>query len=132
MRGAPLINVNICPEDGPAVFWCVEDASGRIRDKGYVVQLHQSLQEEIEQAVPDAHFIGYVMDSTATNVAAMKVLREDDPTILVLPCALHALSNLIKHASKYFSWLDTVYECCCTLSAKLIGSQKLRSALHEL
>jgi hypothetical protein len=27
-RGAPLININICPDDGPAMFWKVVDTSG--------------------------------------------------------------------------------------------------------
>jgi hypothetical protein len=132
VRGAPLINVNICPEDAPAIFWRVEDASGRIKDKNYVVQLHQQLRVEMQQAIPCAQLIGYVMDSTATNVAAMRILREEDPDILALPCASHALSNLIKHTAKYFSWLDSTYESCCTISEKLINSQKLRAALHEM
>jgi hypothetical protein len=33
VRGALLMNVNICPKDGSAVLWRVEDASGRIKDK---------------------------------------------------------------------------------------------------
>jgi hypothetical protein len=132
LRGAPLINVNICPEDAPAIFWRVEDASGCIKDKDYVVRLHQQLRVEMQQAIPRAQFIDYVMDSTATNVAAMRILREEDPDILVLPCASHALSNLIKHTAKYFSWLDFTYESCCTISEKLINSQKLRAALHEI
>jgi hypothetical protein len=130
--GALLINVNICPEVNPAIFWRFEDASGRIKDKAYVVRLHQQLRVEMQQAIPRAQFIGYVMDSTATNVAAMRLLRGEDPDILVLPCASHALSNLIKHTAKHFSWLDSTYESCCIISEKLNNSQKLRAALHEI
>jgi hypothetical protein len=132
VHGAPLINVNICPEDAPAIFWRVEDASGRIKDKDYVVRLHQQLCVEMQQVIPRAQFIGYVMDSTATNVVAMRILRGEDPDILVLPCASHALSNLMKHTAKYFSWLDSTYESCCTISEKLINSQTLHAVLHEI
>jgi hypothetical protein len=129
--GASLINVNIYPEDAPTIFWRFEDASGRIKDNAYVVRLHQQLRVEMQQAIPRAQFIGYVMDSTSTNVAAMRILREEDPD-MVLSCASHALSNLIKHTAKYLSWLDSTYESCCTISEKLINSQKLRAALHEI
>jgi hypothetical protein len=40
-RGAPLINVMICPSDGAADFWCVKDTSGQIKHKDWVVQLHR-------------------------------------------------------------------------------------------
>jgi hypothetical protein len=100
VHGAPLINVNMCPQDAPAIFWRVDDASSRIKDKDNVSQLHPQLQEEIEQAVPDAYFIGYVMDSTVTNVGAMTMPR--DYIILVLPCASHALSNMVKQHGKAF------------------------------
>jgi hypothetical protein len=43
-RGAPLINVNICPGDGEAVIWRREDASGRIKDARYVVELRKKLR----------------------------------------------------------------------------------------
>ena len=72
------------------------------------------------------------MDSTATNRAAMRILQAEDPTILVLPCAAHALSNLIKHAAKFFQWIDKVYSACCTVSEKLIAAEKLRAALHDI
>jgi hypothetical protein len=41
VRGAPLININICVDDGPALFWRVEDSSGLIKGTQYVVSLHQ-------------------------------------------------------------------------------------------
>jgi hypothetical protein len=46
------------------------------------------LRTEIETAVPTAQLLGYVKDRTATNRAAMKLLQANDPTIVVLPCAL--------------------------------------------
>jgi hypothetical protein len=105
-----------------AVRWCSE----------YVVQLHRDLREEVEAAIPDGYFLGYVMDSTATNRAAMKILQHGDPTILVLPCAAHALSNLIKHAAQFYQWIDEVYSACCSVSEKLIAAEKLRAALHRI
>jgi hypothetical protein len=132
LRGAPLTNVNICVDDGPAFFWRVEDASGRVKDTLYVVTLHQQWRAEIETVAPGAQFLGFGMDSTATNRAAMKQLQAADPQIIVLPCTAHALSNLLKHTAKYFNWVSDVYETYCTLSEKLINSSKLRSVLHEL
>jgi hypothetical protein len=41
VRGAPLINIMICPDDGPAVFWRVEDCSGKIKDADFVLQFHE-------------------------------------------------------------------------------------------
>jgi hypothetical protein len=130
--GTPLINVMICPDDSTAVAWRIVDASGQIKDTAYVVQLHCDLRGEIEAAVPNGHFLGYVMDSTATNRAAMRILQQEDRTIVVLPCIAHALSNLIKHAAKNFVWIDKVYSACCTISEKLIASPKLRTVLQEI
>jgi hypothetical protein len=42
------------------------------------------------------------------------------------------MSNLIKHAAKFLSWVNDVYMACCSISDKLINSQKLRTALHAL
>jgi hypothetical protein len=41
IRGAALINVMLCPDDGPAVFWDVIDASGAIKDADYIVKIHK-------------------------------------------------------------------------------------------
>lgn len=41
IRGSPLINFMICPDNGAAVFWRVQDASGQIKDAAYVVKLHE-------------------------------------------------------------------------------------------
>jgi hypothetical protein len=101
-HGKPLINVIICPYDGPAVAWRIVDASEQIKDTAYAVQLHRDLRGEIEAAVPNGHFLGYVMDSTATNRAAMRILQQEDRTNVVVPCVAHALSNVIKHAAKNF------------------------------
>jgi rRNA-processing protein FCF1 len=114
------------------VFWRIEDASDHIKDAEFVVKLHKKLRAELEALLPDTEFIGYVMDSTATNRKAMTHLREADPTIVVLDCIAHALSNLMKHTAEFFAWVDSVYECSCALSEKLIKNEKMRSAVHEL
>jgi Protein of unknown function (DUF 659)/hAT family C-terminal dimerisation region len=131
-RGTPLINVMVCPDDGPAVFWKVVNAAGQIKDAQYVFDLHKELRLEVDTALPNAQFVGYVMDSTATNRKAMNMLHEDDPAICVLPCASHALSLVIKHTAKYFSWVDDVYTACCAISEKLINAEKLRYELHSI
>jgi hypothetical protein len=77
-------------------------------------------------------FTGFDMDSTATNRDAMKLLQSEDRAILVLPCASHAQSDLIKHAAKFFAWIDSAYSACCTLSDKLISCEKLRAVLHRI
>jgi hypothetical protein len=53
-RGTPLINVMVCPNDGPAVFWKVVNAEGQIKDAQYVFELHKELRIEIETALPHA------------------------------------------------------------------------------
>jgi hypothetical protein len=97
-----------------------------------VAQLHHDLSGEIEAAVPNGHFLGYVLDSTATNCAAIKILQQEDPTTVVLPCIAHALSNLIKHAAKNFAWIDKAYKACCTVSGMLFATPKLRAVLQEI
>jgi hypothetical protein len=157
----------ICPDDGDAFFWRVEDASGEIKNASYVVHLHkvcieflriplsphsncltwisffrdndceyscnvQTLRSEIEAALPDGTFIGYIMDSTATNRSAMKTLQEEDPSICVIPCLAHCYSLVMKHCAKYFSWIDEVYSAVCAISDKVNGAPKLKHQLHEL
>jgi hypothetical protein len=51
-RHVLLINVNICPDDGPAMFWKVVDTSGKIKDKDFVVQLHKDIRVEMEGCMP--------------------------------------------------------------------------------
>jgi hypothetical protein len=131
-RGTPLINVMVCPDDGPAVFWKVVNAEGQIKDAQYVFELHKELRIEVETALPHAQFVGYIMDSTATNRKSMRMLQTDDPAICVLPCASHALSLVIKHTAKYFQWVDNVYSACCAISEKLINAEKLRFEFHSI
>jgi hypothetical protein len=49
-----------------------------------------------------AKFLGYFMDSTATNKVVIQVLQDEDPAKNVIPCASHALSLVLKHPSKHF------------------------------
>jgi hypothetical protein len=113
---------------------------GQIKDSQYVYDLPLELRLDVEKALPSAQFVGFVMDfkrksksgttardSTAINRKAMKMLQEHDPTICVLPCASHALSWVIKHTAKYFSWVEDVYSACCAISEKLINAEKLRA-----
>ena len=122
----------VCPDDGPAVFWKVVNAEGQTKNADYGYNLHIDLRKEVVESLPGAQFVGYVMDSTATNRKAMQMLQDDDPAICVIPCASHALSLVIKHAAKYFSWINDVYSACCAFSEKLINAEKLRSELHGI
>jgi hypothetical protein len=130
--GNALINAMVCPDDGPVVFWKVVNASGQIKDAEYVYVLHFKLRLDVEKALPSAHFVGFVMDSTASNRKDMKMLQEHDPTICVLPCASHALSLVTKHTAEYFSWVEDVYSACCAISKKLINAEKLRAECHSI
>jgi hypothetical protein len=131
-RGTPVINVVVCPDDGPAVFWKVVNAEGQIKDAQYVFELHKELRIEVETALPHAQFLGYIMDSTAANRKSMKMLQADDPAICVLPCASHASSLVTKRTAKCFQWVDHVYSACCAISEELINAEKLRSELHSI
>jgi hypothetical protein len=131
-QGTPLIIVMVCPDDGSAVFWKVVNAEGQIKDAQYVFELHKELRIQVETALPHVQFVGYIMDSTATNRKSMKMLQTDNPAICVLPCASHALSLVIKHTAKYFQWVYNVYSACCAISEKLINAEKLRIELHSI
>lgn len=85
----------------------------------------QDLRAEIEEKISQAQFIGYVMVSTSTNRNAMKTLQINDPNIVVLPCAAHAFSLIIKHINKFFAWVAKVFTSCNAIS------EKLRSKLHN-
>jgi hypothetical protein len=90
------------------------------------------IRQEVQQALPSATFLGYVMDSTATNKAAMQVLQDEDPATIVIPCAAHALSLVLKHTAKHFKWVNDVYKHSCTTSEKLGNCSKLRDVYAEV
>jgi hypothetical protein len=131
-RGTQLIDVVACPDDGPTVFWKVVNVAGQIKDAQYAFELHEELCIEVKTALPHAQFVGYIIDSTATNRKSMKMLHTDDPAIRVLPCASHALSLVINHTAKYFQWVGNIYSACCAVSEKLINAEKLRFELHNI
>ena len=91
----------------------------------------QKVRADIEAVLPHATFLGYIMDSTATNRKAMCQLRKKDPCIVVLPCVAHALSLIVKHVDKNFSWVRRVFASCCAILERLINSEKVRSVLHD-
>jgi hypothetical protein len=51
------------------------------------------LRADVEAALPSASFVGYIMDSTATNRKAMQMLQKYHPRICVIPWASHALKS---------------------------------------
>lgn len=100
-----------------------------VQNSNYAVQ---DIRAEVCQRIPDATFLGFSMDSTATNRKAMRVLQKDDPNIVLLVCASHGLALTIKHVFKYFAWAHDVDNACCGVSEKLIKSSKVRDRLHTL
>lgn len=93
------------------------------------------MRREFECALPHALFLEYLMDSTATNKAARRILRHGDGRIIVIPCQAHAFSLVLKHTAKNVKWVNDVHECSCPISEKLGNSSKLRdvysAALQE-
>ena len=61
----------------------------------------------------------------------MQMLQKDDPAICVIPCASRALSVVMKHAAKYFGWIDNANSACCAISEKPVNAEKLRAELNS-
>lgn len=92
----------------------------------------QKLWAEIEEALPHVTFIGYIVDSTATNRRATITVQEDDPNIVTIPCLAHCYILVIKHTAKHFMWASDVNGAVCTISEKVNSSSKLKHELHSL
>ena len=63
---------------------------GQIKNADYVYNLHIDLRKEVKGSLPGAQFVGYGMDSTATNRKAMQMLQDKFPASSLAHCMLES------------------------------------------
>ncbi|KAL6744966.1 hypothetical protein V8C86DRAFT_3036054, partial [Haematococcus lacustris] len=66
------------------------------------MDLHLEVVEELrkELAVEKVTCLGYIMDNTAPNLKAMRMLQQHTPTVIAIGCSAHQLNLLCKDLSK--------------------------------
>ena len=71
-----------------------------------------------------------VMDTTAANKKAMRMLEATFPWMLCLGCQAHCLSLLIKDFVKRLEWLSVLYDMCIKISNLANGCKAMKASLH--
>ncbi|KAJ9506944.1 hypothetical protein QJQ45_016537 [Haematococcus lacustris] len=101
-RGSPLINFLVLKPYGGMLFLRVVDVSGKRKDAGAIKELHmevlQDLCKDLGLASVECH--GVIMDNTAANHSAMRMMQREMPTIVILGCSAHQMNLLCKDLSK--------------------------------
>ncbi|KAJ9509715.1 hypothetical protein QJQ45_011288 [Haematococcus lacustris] len=101
--GTPLVNFLVLKPDGGVLFLRVVDVSGKRKDAEAIMDLHLEVVEELrkELAVEKVTSLGFIMDNTAPNLKAMRMLQQHTPTVIAIGCSAHALNLLCKILSKH-------------------------------
>ncbi|KAJ9531853.1 hypothetical protein QJQ45_022037 [Haematococcus lacustris] len=101
--GTPLVNFLVLKPDGGVLFLRVVDVSGKRKDAEAIMDLHLEVVEELrkELAVEKVTCLGFIMDNTAPNLKAMRMLQQHTPTVIAIGCSAHALNLLCKILSKH-------------------------------
>jgi hypothetical protein len=136
-QGAPLVTVNLLSPHGKATFWRMINARGAIKDYAWIVKQCKAVISELRTVAPDTHVIGFVMDSAAANRKAYKAMHEEGklhfpgtdmdvlPPLILLQCASHTLSLLMKDIAKKFSWVRDVYNSAVSVSKALGNNERI-------
>ncbi|KAJ9511011.1 hypothetical protein QJQ45_002810 [Haematococcus lacustris] len=101
--GTPLVNFLVLKPDGGVLFLRVVDVSGKRKDAEAIMDLHLEVVEELrkELAVEKVTCLSFIMDNTAPNLKAMRMLQQHTPTVIAIGCSAHALNLLCKILSKH-------------------------------
>ncbi|KAJ9505608.1 hypothetical protein QJQ45_011235 [Haematococcus lacustris] len=104
-NGTPLVNFILLKPDGGVLFIKVKDVSGKRKDAVAIKDIHlevlEELRKELElQGGTEMNCLGFIMDNTAANMKALRLLQEAMPTIIAIGCVVHALNLLCKDLSK--------------------------------
>lgn len=77
------------------------------------------------------HMLGFVMDNTSANVAAMKTLEEQVPTLICMGCLAHALNLLFKdlQKEKYAPGMAPFYQAVQAMSLVICDNESIRTLL---
>ena len=117
---------------GKAKMWTVISAEGQTKDHQWIHDTCAEIHDEIQAAMgSDARCNGFIMDNTAANKKAMRMLEETYPWMICLGCCAHSLSLLIKDFVKYLNWLEVLYGLCIMVSNLAGGAEVMKAAFHE-
>jgi hypothetical protein len=141
-QGAPLVTVNLLSPHGTATFWRMINAMGAIKDHVWIMQQCKDLITDLHSVSPSTSVIGFVMDSAAANRKAYRAMNDESvqrallsadsdervdllPPMILLQCASHTLSLLLKDIAKSFCWVTKVYDSAVSISKALGNNERI-------
>jgi hypothetical protein len=112
-------------------FFCIIQiihTAGESKTDSYISSLYKKVMADINLHAPDTSVSGFVMDCSAANRAAIKLLDADEdlPPLVCLQCASNALSLLLKDLSKRFEWSRAVYADALFISSTINSTESMR------
>jgi hypothetical protein len=114
--GVPMVNIVVLLPHKGSIFFKVKYGGDCKKDTDSVVDFHEKAKTEVE-AFFNVKVTGFVMDNTAANVAAMKILEVRNPGVVAVGCIAHALSLYFKDVTKdkkrdgmTVPWMATLYK----------------------
>lgn len=129
--GVPLVNYMILFPCGKSKMWSVISAAGHSKNAEWIAADCLSVFTDIQAAMgPNAKCAGFVMDNTAANRKAMRIIETAHPHMCCIGCVSHALSLLIKDFAKRLMWLGTLYAFCVSVSNMANGVEAMKHALN--
>jgi hypothetical protein len=75
--------------------------------------------------------IGFVMDNTSTNLAAIQQLRQENPRWLGVGCGVHGMALVFKDLAKEknVKWAAKIFAASVTISTVVGDSERIRALL---
>ncbi|EFJ40248.1 hypothetical protein VOLCADRAFT_108259 [Volvox carteri f. nagariensis] len=132
-QGVPLINFMLLLPTGSA-FLRVVRAAGVRKDAQYIKKIHLDVVAEAFTKPDDC--IGFVMDNTATNLAAIQLLRIENPRWLGVGCGVHGMALVFKDLAKEknVKWAAKIFNASITISTVVGDSERIRALLgvHQM
>jgi hypothetical protein len=106
-------------------------AAGVTKDAQWIVGVHKQLLLDITEGDP-CRLLGFLMDNTAANRAAMRLLTEMYPHLLNVGCQAHGLSLFVKDMAKETTNLIAkTFERTNTIVNAINDSEKLRALVQN-
>jgi hypothetical protein len=95
LNGTPLLNVVLLLPSGGAVFHDMQSALGQSKTAEWIKQFHLRVAQELAPDQPE-QLLGFVMDNTKANRAAMDLLSEHCPRWILVGCMSHGNNLTMK------------------------------------
>jgi hypothetical protein len=109
----------------------VVPAAGVTKDAAWIANLHKEVMLEVT-AGDHYRLLGFVMDNTRANRAAMVLLRNEFKHLINIGCQAHGLSLLIKDMAKdKSSIVSKTLDRANILVNAINDSEKLRALVQE-